>query len=324
MPINYSFGFSESLLSAVSQIPMDALHHDPDAMIRAADAVKPIAERLGVVPPKPHLAGFCYTPVAALGAKVVFPKGSEPKVYPLIRTPEEIDRIKEPDDYLAADLIQQRLAALARLKELCPTAGNHIGHSVEGPITTAMLLMGQDFLLLLYDDPKRAHKLLDFSVRSALGYAEAIAEKLGGGRKPGRVGIPDDFSGMLPPDMFSEFVVPYTNRLYEGLQATGRHYHSELLHAEHLPYLSDMKIDQFDPSTDQYLTPEQVAAHCPCRFMLRIHSWQVRDMSEEQLVDHYRRLASLEPDLIAFAMWRLEDEPKVRTLLEVARELKGE
>jgi len=303
---------------------MDALHHDPDAMIRAAESVRPIAERLGVAPPRPHLAGFCYTPVAALGAKIVFPRGSEPKVYPLIQTPQQIDHLKEPEDYLAADLIQQRLAALSRLKQLCPTAGNHIGHSVEGPVTTAMLLMGQDFLLLPYDDPKRAHALLDFSVRSALGYARAISMKLSGAIKSGVVGVPDDFSGMLPPELFPEFVVPYTNNLFEGLQATERHYHSELLHNEHLPYLKDMKIDRFDPSTDQYLTPEQVAEDSPCRFMLRIHAWEVQDMSPNELVQYYKRLASLKPDLIGFSMWRVADEPKVRALLEVARELKGE
>jgi len=303
---------------------MDALHHDVDGMIKAAESVKPIAERLGVPPPKPHIAGFCYTPLAAMGAEVVFPPGSEPKVLPIITKPEDIDCLEEPADYLAADLIRRRLDILARLRERCPEASGHIGHNMEGPITTAMLLMGTDFLFLIYEDTERAHKLLDFSVRATINYSEAIRRYFGREHKPGVMGLPDDFSGMLPPSLFDEYVVPYTNRLYEALQATSRHLHSELLQVPHLKYLTDMKIDQFDPSADQYLNAELLKEHCPCRFMLRIMSWHVNDMSPKELQDHYRYLASFNPTSISFSLWRLADEPKVKALLEVAREMKGD
>jgi len=65
----------------------------------------------------------------------------------------------------------------------------------------------------------------------------------------------DDFAGMFPPAMFNEFVVPYWEETYQGLKATRRSLHSELLRVEHLPYLEQLKIRTSDPSADQYLTP---------------------------------------------------------------------
>ena len=80
----------------------------------------------------------------------------------------------QPDDYLASPVISQRLSLYERLKERRPDASPTIGHPLEGPVTTAVLLMGQEFLVLPYDDPDRAHALLRFSVASALNYARAI------------------------------------------------------------------------------------------------------------------------------------------------------
>ena len=37
----------------------------------------------------------------------------------------------------------------------------------------------------------------------------------------------------------------------------------------------------------------------------------------------YRRLASFRPCVIGFSMTSLEEEPKIASLLEVARELRG-
>jgi len=317
----YSFGFSDGLLAEVAGVSLTQLHWDVQAIVKAHQAIIPVAERLGVQPPKPHLAGFAYCHLASLGAEIVFPDNSEPKPLPLLKTAEEIDHLQEPADYLVAPLVQKRLELLARLKEKYPETVNSIGHLYEGPVTTAMLLLGEKFLYLIYDDPARAHKLLDFCVTSALHYACTIIQFLGGKPQPGPVGIPDDFAGLIPPGLFNEFVLPYWEKMYQGLMATKRHLHSELLHSDHLGLLSLVKIDHFDPSADQYLTPELLKAYCPCPFNLSILSWQVRDLSEEQLEDLYRVLSFFHPETISFSLCRLSDEPKIRRLLKVARQL---
>jgi len=116
-------------------------------------------------------------------------------------------------------------------------------------------------------------------------------------------------------------VVPCWNQVYEELEATDRHLHSELLRVEHLRFLRQLRIDSFDPSADQYLTPELLHEHCPCRFQSRILSWQIHNLPVRELGKLYRRISSFQPYTISFYMERLEDERKIRYLLDVAREL---
>ncbi len=52
----YSFGFADSLLAELGDVPLDALHSDVDAICRCYEAIVPLAERLGVKPPRPRLA----------------------------------------------------------------------------------------------------------------------------------------------------------------------------------------------------------------------------------------------------------------------------
>lgn len=269
----------------------------------------------------PHLAGFGYPHVAALGCQVIFPEDSEPKPLPLIKTPEDIDKLCEPQDYLSAPLIKERLIALERLVEKIPDIPRTIGHLYEGPITTAVLLMGEGFLTLPYDDPKRAHKLLDFCAKSAVNYANVIRKRLGIPVEPGPVSIPDDFAGMFPPKLFEEFVLPYWEIVYSGMQATERYLHSELLRLEHLSLLKKVSIFLFDPSADQYLTGEILQKHCPCQFTLLIKEWEIDSLSIPQLEKLYEDYAMCKPKSISFWLCFLEHKEKILALLRKARSL---
>jgi len=321
----FVFGFTDTLLAEVGGVPLDALHFDVDAMLRAADSVIPIAEQLGATPPIPHIAGFGYPHVVALGAQATFPPDSEPAIAPIIHSIEDIDNLREPDDYLAAPLIQTRLALSTELTARRPDAYNGIGHALEGPVTTAVLLMGSDFLMLPYDDPKRAHKLLDFCTTSAMNYGRIITERLGGKLGPGQFTFPDDFAGMFAPDMFREFVSPYWDRLYtEYRETTRRGVHSELLRIEHLPILEELGIGFFDPGADHFLNPWLLRKHCHCPFQTRIQAWELRDLSPDELEALYRRTCEASPELIVFTLDRLANLPKIERLLKVAWELAGE
>jgi len=324
MPQPYSFGLCESLMAEYAGVPLKSTHFDVDAILKMYDAIKPLAEELGIDAPHPRLAGFGYPHVVSLGAPVEFPDDGEPNVSPLIHAPEEIDTLKEPENYLAAPLIQTRLKIAAELmKRRKDAVPNYLGHPLEGPITTAVLLMGQDFFTLVYDDPQRAHRLLNFCTESAIHYVEALHRHFNGNvpAKPGPRGIPDDFAGMLPPKLFGEFVAPYWNRIYDGLKATDRNLHSELLREEHLPFLRNLNIKHYDPSADQYVTPQLLSKKCPCRFMSRIQSWDLRDLTAEQLEKLYRETAACGPYVIAFYMDNMNQLEKVKRLLKLAREM---
>ncbi len=318
----YSFGFMDSLLAEVAGVPQAALHLDVDAIIRAYEAVRPIAARLGIEPPAPRLAGLGYNHVSTLGAKVTIScDAAEPFVTPCIRRPQDIDNLAEPDDYLSAGIVPHRLGMLAKLKQRCPNAGISIGHDFQGPVTTAALLMGQDFFMLPHDDPARAHRLLDFCVTSALNYSRVLKRHQGRPTGPGRGGMCDDFGGMFGPDLFREFVLPYWERMYQGLQATSRGLHCEMLREDHLPFLADLRIDEYDPSVDQYLPPEVLKRSCPVLYTLRMWPSEVLAHSATQLVEMYRHRATFRPISISFHLDSLANEPKIAALLAVAREL---
>ena len=323
-PQPYSFGIADSAIAQAGGVPLDALHHDVDAICRAYDAIAPIAQRLGVPPPRPRLAGFSYCHVSTLGAPVTFAKGSEPNVSPILHRPEDIDTLHEPADPLASGVVPQRLAALERLLERRPDAHRGIGHAFEGPLTSASLLMGPEFFTLPHTDPERAYRLIAFCVDSSLRYAHAINTHFGKPDTPGPAGIPDDFAGIFPPGVFAQFVVPYWDRMYQGLRATQRHLHSELLRVEHLPFLTGLRISVFDPSADQYLTPQILRAHCPVSFTGRIQSWHIRDKSPHELQTLYRSIAACAPTNISFYMSFPHEEEKIRAILRTARQLAGE
>jgi len=314
----------ETALAEAAGVSLYDLHTDVGAMIAAADAGAPIADRLGLDPPKPHLPGLAYPHVSTLGCELTLaPGAAEPWVRPCITRPEDIDALAEPDDYLTSGIVPRRLALLEELKARRPDAVGGIGHDYEGPVTTAALMMGQAFFMLPHDDPARARRLLTFVTRSAVRYARAIRARLGRPVAGDGQGIPDDFAGIFAPARFAEVVVPYWNAMYEGLDADRRFLHSELLREEHLRFLADVKLDEYDPSVDQYLTPEVLRRSCPCPFTLRMWPAEVRDGSPVELVAAYRRRASFGPTIITFALGRLADEPKIAALLDVAQELAG-
>lgn len=316
----WTFAVADTALAEAGGVPLDALHCDADAICRCYDAIVPVAERLGVDSPTPRLGGFSYCHVSALGAEVVFAAGSEPNVLPILDTPEAIDDLEEPEDYLSQGCIPDRLRVLDELLERRPDASRNIGLHPEGPITSCVLLMGRDFLTLPYTDPERAHRLLDFCVESGLRFWRVGLAHEGFPEEPGPTGICDDFAGMFPPDIFAEYVIPAWNRVYEGRRATSRHLHSELLQAEHLPFLAELGIDVFDPSADQYVTPELLRDQCPVPFTSRFMSWHLDNHSASELQAMYRRWAECEPVEIRFGMSFLRQEEKVAALLEVARQ----
>jgi len=318
----YHFGIAETAIAEAAGVTLYDLHTDVDAICRAYEAIVPVAERLGVDPPRPSLAGMAYPHVSTLGNEVMITADSaEPWTRPSIHSPEDIDALAEPEDYLAAGVVPERLALAAELKRRRPDASEHIGHDFEGPVTTAALMMGQDFFMLPYDDPARAHRLLEFVTRSIVRYARTIRAHQGRKVCGGRQGVCDDFAGIFGPELFAEFVVPYWNMLYEGLEAETRGLHSELLREGHLRFLADIRLNEYDPSVDQYLTPETLQRSCPVPFTLRMWPAEVRDHSAEELVAMYRRRAEFEPVFISFAMSCLDEEAKAAAMLEVAREL---
>ena len=124
-------------------------------------------------------------------------------------------KLNAKDNYMASPAAIQK--AFPQYK-IAPLAG----YGLEGVITTAELLRGQDFFCDLYDDPDKVHTFLTLLNESIIDFKKfcnrvnGVAEISTWG-----TGIADDFASLIPPDMWPEFVVPYWVRYFEAL-STGK------------------------------------------------------------------------------------------------------
>ena len=273
----------------------------------------------------PAVGSTGYGHLSALGVRIDFPVDGEPWPRPLIESPEDVPGMRDPPDFMSAGLMPQRRQIrdeIARLWGGDTRVG--LGMSAEGPVTTAVLLAGEQFLTWPYEHPEAAHALLSFCTCSAVRFFKALWRTEEQPLTPKSWWIADDFAGLFPPRSFEEFVLPYWQRSYELIGCQDRLLHSELLRPAHLPMLAPLNLARFDPGADQYLTPEDLKEKCPVPYQLRILNWHMRDQSLSELQAMYRRLASFEPAVIQFGMEHVVDEAKFLGILAVARELNGE
>ena len=173
-----------------------------------------------------------YVEASQFGVEVLFPEDNMPMVKsPVMKEAGDVYKLKILDPYkesLMAKAIETYYFMKEKVDDKIPVS---LG-GTEGPITTAVIVRGQDFFMDIILHPKEAKKLLDLVTENSLLIRQVI-EKVTG-EKIESTGIADDFSGLLSPEQYEEFVLPYHKRIYEAYGKKGRSLHSELLRKEHL------------------------------------------------------------------------------------------
>ncbi len=202
-----------------------------------------------------------YVEASQLGVEVLFPENNVPMVKgPVLKEVKDVYKLKILNPYkegLMAKAIETYYFMKKKLGDKIPVG---LG-GTEGPITTAVIVRGQDFFMDILLHPKEAKKLLDLVTELSL-LLRRVIEKITGEKRES-AGIADDFSGLLSPDQYEEFVVPYHKKIYDAYGKKGRGLHSELLHKEHLEFLSLLGITHYDPGCDQYLTVKDIIREIP-------------------------------------------------------------
>lgn len=231
---------------------MGAYYTDAEVKLRTQLTAKRIfEEQYGVDAVSIGVDSHSYLGVAALGGKVVVPEDDPPMIRHLLGSAEESsDVTMTPPKECEAFQRQMEIYRYYR-RELGGDAEIPVSAGQEGPVTTAVLLRGEDFYTDLYTCPQAAHALLEKAVETYVIYADAVSRGTDRGRDG--VGICDDFTGLISPKMFPEFVLPYWRRIYERLGSGPRTLHCELLKPDHLDFLDELEIASYDPGTDQYL-----------------------------------------------------------------------
>jgi len=262
-----------------------------------------------------------YVEASQLGAEVIFPEDNMPmpKRDLVVKKPRDVYKLKILNPYregLMSKAIKTYYFMKRKVKDKIPVG---LG-GTEGPVTTAVVLRGQEFFvdILLY--PKEMKKLLELVTETSLLLREVI-EKVTG-KKIEATGIADDFSGLLSPEQYEEFAYPYQKKIYETYGKKGRSLHSELLHREHLKFLPMLGVTHYDPGTDQYLSVKDILAEIPdipFSFNLK-SSTDMLQGNPETIKEKYRKIVADGAPEIMTELCRGVPKENIFAFIEVAKE----
>ncbi len=224
--------------------------------------------------PSPAVPPISYIHLAALGADIQFPEDDgEPNARPVgfSSIDEAIERVEEPVNFAECEWVKHRQDFARKLggilgKDIAPGLG------LEGPITTAALLCGNEFYAELIAEPEKSKRLLNGITDSIIEFTRFVR---GSSEMGSSHGICDDLSSLISPKMWPEFVLPFWNRLYEAFTNDRRHLHCENLGEQHLPLLNELGLSFFDPSHAPLLRPAMLKKHLQMSWQWRVQSVHV-------------------------------------------------
>jgi MtaA/CmuA family methyltransferase len=154
---------------------------------------------------------------ADLGGDMQYPEERTPSMSePLVRSKADLKKLKRPDPTAAGSRMGDRVEAVRVMAEAAGDRCVIVGW-VEMPFAEACSLCGvQNFMLMLYEKPDLAHKVLewvtDIEVEFGRAQLEAGADMIGAG---------DAAASMLSPKLFGEFALPYERRVVDGIHDAG-------------------------------------------------------------------------------------------------------
>lgn len=223
-------------------VPQREYHDDPKKMLecqaKAAgrfNGLSPLYTDFGVVT---EAAAFC---------DIFWPDDDSPWARPALESIDEVDDLGVPDTSKDG-LFPRVMEYFEAMNEMAVERGIEIGitnprgpvgfGSLRGPVVLAALIRGiSEFMMDMYDEPEKCHKLLDIATETLLAYLDMQKKTLG---NLSVVFLCDDISGLLSPDLFKEFFIPYAARIFEK--------HSDALPIYHCD--SDMRnLIEFVPQT---------------------------------------------------------------------------
>lgn len=154
---------------------------------------------------------------ADLGGEIVFPEDKPPFLAnPLVESEADFKNLRKPDVTNSKGRMADRVAAT---REMVQAAGNEcmVLGWVDMPFAEACSICGvTQFLMLLYDDPEFAHKILLFLTEIVIEFA--IAQITAGAPM---VGAGDAAASLISPQLFREFALPYEQKVCEEVHKAG-------------------------------------------------------------------------------------------------------
>jgi hypothetical protein len=329
-PFRWFVGSSSYALMALTGTSFGDYNLHPEACIEMYRKGRPLFRELfpdpAIALPRVGTPAVSYGHVNGLGCELRFPEDGEVCHVPVYDSlAEGIAALREPVDFATAGMAPFFLDYKRQLEQAFPEEKVGFSYGLEGPITTAYELRGQDFLLDLLDSPELAAEFLEAVTRSINEFWLFYAEANGIPARAGGAGMCDDVASMVPARLFPQLVLPFWEMFYQARTDGSRSAHVEDLRAEQLPFLESIGLVSFDPSISPKLSPPVIRDRCRVPFGWRLGSFHYLTMTEEEVRDWvFQAVADGASSVfthIEAIMCRPENVPKVAAFMAAAREV---
>lgn len=183
----------------------------------------------------PNLFPYLGTGVlaSAFGCEVIYPEVEQPWTKPLVYSPDDVYKLKEPEptDGLLKDVLELTKFMVERTGGEIPIRMTDI----QGPLDTASLIWEySSFLTAMYTAPDAVHTLLDMVTDLIIDFVpmqKELCEEFVPNHCPGvwvphdwGISISEDLIAVVSPHLYEEFALPYNQRLADAFN--GLHIHS--------------------------------------------------------------------------------------------------
>jgi hypothetical protein len=239
---------------------------------------------------RPSCAPISYGHLICLGAEAVFPENGEPNIKPFTGSIDEAIRILNRCrgmDFSQNEMYRHYLGVWEQLKDSFPDQDIPFeGFNHQGPVTSAVLMRGQDFLCDLYDEPDKCAEYMRIMTDSIIEFIKQNRNLNGRPEISNGSFVCDDFASLIAPDMWGEFVIPFWNRLYSGISnGGGRAMHVEDCAPGHLKYFKDAGITHFQPSVSDKITLRDIKDNLDpdITYDWLLYSYYITDMTDIQV-----------------------------------------
>ncbi len=182
--------------------------------------------------------------------EIVYPDDTSPWIVPRLETEADVDRLEVPDPashpqvqraYRLAEQLQEKAA---RMGLDIPVGG---GFGIHPPLSCACAIMPPEKVYeYMYTNPPLVHKLFR-KLFEAFCRLQDYEDAYFGVKKRTSLGLADDNSAFISPQMYKEFVYPYNKALYDRYGSERRHLHADGPNDHHFRmYANEMKLTEMD------------------------------------------------------------------------------
>lgn len=154
---------------------------------------------------------------ADLGGEIVFPEDKPPYLArPLVTCEADLMRLKRPDVLNPKSRMADRVRGTGEMARAVGRECMVLGW-IDMPFAEACSICGvSQFMMMLYDDPGLAHKILSFVTDIVIDFAIAQIEA-----GAPMVGAGDAAASLISPQLYREFALPYEQRVCDAVHKMG-------------------------------------------------------------------------------------------------------